>query len=277
MIDIQPTDLRYFFEIAKTLNISRAAERLNVGQPALSQSLRRLETVVGAKLFDRFKSGVQLTAAGRRLLVEGRISIENWDRLKQVALSSDQEIEGRYSVGCHTGVGSYALPTFMKELMTEHQRLEINFTHGLSREMTEDVVSFRVDFGLVINPVRHPDLVIKVLCEDRVSFWKAKGALSETLIYDPALSQAQSLVKKSGRNFSRHMHSGSLEIVAILAQAGCGVALLPERIARRTPGLSLVDSGLPSVKDTLCLVYRADRHQTAAGRAIIDAISNAKI
>jgi DNA-binding transcriptional LysR family regulator len=277
MMDIQPSDLRYFFEVAKTLNISRASERLNIGQPALSQSIRRLESVVGTRLLDRFKTGVQLTAAGQRLLDEGRAAIEKWDRLKEAARSSETEIEGSYSLGCHVSVGVYSLPSVVKEILSKHPRLELRLAHGLSREIAEDVISFRVDFGLVINPVRHPDLVIRELCQDRVGFWAEKSGISDVLICDPALAQTQALIKKLPSGFKRYLYSSSLEVIAELAARGCGVAILPERIAHLHSELSLWKKDLPTVRDRLCLVYRADRHLTASARLIVDSIIKARI
>jgi DNA-binding transcriptional LysR family regulator len=166
----------------------------------------------------------------------------------------------------------------MSDLLNQHPHLEINLIHALSREIFEDVISFRIDFGIVMNPVSHPDLVIKPLLEDRVSLWRSSKAIENTLIYDPELSQAQILLKKLGARkiFPRHLHSSSLEIVARLAEAGCGVAVLPGRVAEQYPGLVLSEYGNLFIKDRLCLVYRADRHLTAAAKAIIGFISQSK-
>lgn len=275
-MDIQPTDLRYFFEVSKTLNISRAAERLNIGQPALSQAIQRLEAVLDTRLLDRFKTGVQLTAAGRKLLSEGRPAIESWEKLRDSVRASEHEIGGSYSLGCHVSVGVYALPVILSEILKQHPKLEIKLTHALSREIAENVISFRNDFGLVINPVRHPDLVIRELCKDRVGFWSAKTAPNDVLICDPSLAQTQALLKKH-TGFRRSIHSPSLELIAKVAESGCGVAILPERVARLHPGLAPWKKDPATPQDRLCLIYRADRHRTASARAIADIILAAKI
>ncbi len=277
MMDVNPTDLRYFFEVAQTLNISRAAERLNIGQPAVSQALQRIERILGVALFDRFKTGVQLTPSGQKLLNEGRAALEAWENMYRAAQSAESAIEGRYTLGCHTAVAMYTLSRFLKGMLESHPKLEIVLKHGLSREVAGDVISFKTDFGLVMNPVRHPDLVIKYVCEDRVSCWKTTECIEDTLIFDPALSQSQVLLKKIEKTLKikRHLTSGSLEVVANLASSGCGIAVLPARVAALYPNLVAVNKDLPSVLDRLALVYRADRSFTASARVIVDSIVKA--
>lgn len=277
-MDINPTDLRYFFEVAQALNISRAAERLNIGQPAVSQAIQRIEKILGVPLFDRFKTGVQLTPSGQKLLNEGRTALEAWENMYRAAQSAVSVVEGRYTLGCHTAVALYTLPKFLKTLMMDYPRLEIVLKHGLSREVAADVISFKTDFGLVMNPVRHPDLVINYVCEDKVSCWKTSDCVEDVLIFDPALSQSQSLLKKIEKTLKikRHLTSASLEVVANLAANGCGIGVLPARVAALYPNLVPVHKDLPWVLDRLALVYRADRSFTASARVIVDSISRAK-
>ncbi len=278
-MDINPTDLQYFLVSAETLNLSRAAERLGVGQPTMSQAIRRLESGIGTQLFDRYKTGVRLTPAGARLLLQGRAALEDWAKLKKDVLAADVSIEGKYSIGCHVSLGLYILPVFLNALLDENPRLEIQLVHGLSREVTEDVISFRVDFGIVANPTKFPDLVIKELCRDEVGYWIARGGDEKTMVYDPNLTQSRKLVAQFDTKnplFNRWVESSSLELVASLAETGCGVAILPERVAKKYPKLRAFRPELPRYQDRVCLIYRADRKISAAARVIIDKISDAE-
>ena len=76
---INQTDLKYFVEVAKSLHLTRAAERLGVTQPALSHCLKRLEAETKTVLFIRSKKGVSLTRSGQRLADQAIELIEKWN------------------------------------------------------------------------------------------------------------------------------------------------------------------------------------------------------
>src|SRR5687768_10713261 len=110
-------DLTYFLEVAATRNISRAAERLGITQPALSLALKRLENTIGTELLIRTKVGVQLTKPGVRVAARARDLIDEWHKLRNDALRDEHEISGRYCIGCHPSVALYSLPHFLPNLL----------------------------------------------------------------------------------------------------------------------------------------------------------------
>ena len=191
-----PWDLRYFQEIAHTSNLSRAAERLGVGQPTLSLALKRLEESLQVKLFLRRNRGLTLTSAGQRLLRESNRLLSDWESIVSETKKSETELVGRYTLGCHPSVAIYALKNVLRDLYVSSPGIEIQLTHGLSRVICERVISGSIDFGIVVNPVKHPDLVIYKLASDEVGFWKVPRGLDNLLIYNPELTQSQSLLNK---------------------------------------------------------------------------------
>jgi len=85
------SQLRAFVEIAKVGQLTRAAERLHLSQPALSGQLKALEESLGVSLFERSSSGMALTASGRSLLAEAESVLAGIQQLKQTA----QHLQGR--------------------------------------------------------------------------------------------------------------------------------------------------------------------------------------
>ncbi len=273
-----PTELRYFMEVANTLNLSRAAERLGVSQPTLTLAMRRLEDSFGQPVLIRGKTGVKLTKSGEKLYDRARFLFEEWEKIRSDIGDDEAQVRGTFTIGCHVSVALYTLPSLLPKLFKEFPHLEIKVSHALSRTITESVISSRVDFGIVVNPVQHPDLVIKSLMQDEVSFWignKIKSVDEETiLIYDPEMLQSQTLVKQAGNKghvFQRRLESSSLEVITSLVAAGVGCGVLPGRVAQRDPELNLkkVPGTWPIFNDKICLIYRADAQRSAASRQII--------
>src|SRR5882724_6957198 len=99
-----PSELHYFLEVAHSLNMSRAAERLGISQPALTFAIQRLESSLDQKVLVRGKTGVQLTTAGKNLVLKARQLLEDWERIRADAAKDETEIRGRYTIGCHHSV-----------------------------------------------------------------------------------------------------------------------------------------------------------------------------
>ncbi len=171
---INQTDLKYFLELSKSLHVSRAAERLGVTQPTLSHCLKRIEAETKTQLFIRSKKGITLTDSGRRLAERATELILKWDEVLLSAQNEVQKVAGVIRFGCHSAVAQYTLPFFLPDLLKRYPDLTFQFSHGLSRHMAEDVISQKLDAAFVVNPVAHPDLIIKDLSKDRVTLWKAK-------------------------------------------------------------------------------------------------------
>ncbi|MGO6722323.1 LysR family transcriptional regulator [Rhizobium ruizarguesonis] len=91
--------LRYFLAVAEEGNFTRAAGKLGIGQPPLSQQIRDLEREVGAALFHRVPHGAELTAAGTAFLGEAKASLAAAEKAKLVAQSANRGETGRLSLG----------------------------------------------------------------------------------------------------------------------------------------------------------------------------------
>ncbi|NKM31301.1 LysR family transcriptional regulator [Rhizobium laguerreae] len=91
--------LRYFLAVAEEGNFTRAAGKLGIGQPPLSQQIRDLEREVGATLFHRVPHGAELTAAGTAFLGEAKASLAAAEKAKLAAQSANRGETGRLSLG----------------------------------------------------------------------------------------------------------------------------------------------------------------------------------
>jgi len=273
-----PTDLKYFVEIAQTQNVSRAAERLGISQPSLSLAMQRLEQSVGAPLLLRSKRGVSLTQAGKQLLAQAKKLLQAWEEVRGAALSSMEEVQGSYTLGCHSSVAMHSLHGIIPALLAANPHLNLTLKHDLSRKIAEDVISMKVDMGIVVNPVQHPDLVIVPLCKDEFTLWRAqKMAVEDVLICDTDLVQAQTLMKKLGRDgvkIERVLTSDSLEVIADLTAHGAGYGLLPAQVAVRARHKLIRVAKAPVFSDDHCLIFRVENRGVKSIQVIQKAIKS---
>lgn len=270
------TELIYFREVASTLNISRAAERLGISQPSLSMALKKLENTVQAPLLIRNKNGVQLTKSGRFLSLNIKTLLSEWEMLQSLTKQQTTEMSGSFVLGCHASVAQYTLARFLSTLFKKYPHVDIRLEHNLSRLVVEKIIGYEIDIGIVVNPIAHPDLTIVNLFDDRVTLWSKSGEVHDVLIFEPNLHQTQSILRKLNTKksaFQKHLTSSSLEVVANLTSQGVGTGILPTRVAEMWK-LKNCGQDFPHFDDKICLVYRGDAQRTAAAKAIISLIKD---
>ncbi len=265
---LSPQDVTYFLAMAQHLSLRAAAAELHITQPALSHSLKRLETQLDSQLFERTAKGLRLTPAGQRLQSESQSLLPQWQSLSQKSSSQ----LGRLRVGMHASVATYMAPTLLRHFMEKDLTLGMELVHSLSRDLVRQVLEGELDLALAMNPSEHPSLVIREILDDHVEVYAAarRTFVAEHLIYDPALAQSQWILKslrRAGHEFRTHTHSGSLEVIRAIAEEGMGAAILPARVAAlsRKPLRPLLKSG-PRYRDRLCIVTRPHFAQHEPGQ-----------
>jgi DNA-binding transcriptional LysR family regulator len=279
-----PADLTYFIEVSKTQNLSRTAKRIGISQPSLTLAIQRLELTIGTELLIRSKSGVTLTKAGKCLLSHAKELLQLWDTVKAESLATHYEVQGSFTLGIHPSVALTTLSHFMPKLLMDYPKLEIQLKHDLSRNISEEVINCSIDLGFIVNPIKHPDLIIQKLYTDKVTFWHATkqpytqqlDSDNAILILHPELIQTQWLLKRINRlgiKFKRILTSTSLEVIANLTANGCGVGIIPTSVAESMyPNKLLAMPNMPSYQDEICLVYRHENRRIKGLQAIVHSI-----
>lgn len=264
-----PQDLNYFLAVAQAGSLSLAAKQLAVAQPSLTLAIQRLEKSVNSSLFIRTRKGVTLTKAGHRLLAESRDLVKRWESVRDLLAREAQEVRGRLLLGVHVSVAVYSLKQFLPDLLARHHDLEVHLLHDLSRTITQRVIDLEVDAGLVINPIRHPDLIVKPIASDEVTVWAAAHANEEILLVEPGLAQSQFILRRLRTKYRRTLECSSLEVIRALAEAGTGHAILPARVAN-SKKLKPVPN-MPKFSDELCFIYRHEHRGWTSLQALAKA------
>ena len=115
--------LRYFVAVAEHRNFSRAAERMRVAQPSLSQQILKLEAEMGQPLFDRLARGVMPTEAGRRLLTHAHRILADLAEARRCGDECREGVAGAVSIGIIPTIAPYVLRPILTACRAEHAEL----------------------------------------------------------------------------------------------------------------------------------------------------------
>ncbi|MDH5243572.1 MAG: LysR family transcriptional regulator [Chloroflexota bacterium] len=154
-----------FLETARQGNLSRAAESLHIGQPALTARLQALEGELGSPLFDRGRRGMQLTAAGRAFLPYAQRAVLALEEGAGLVTALARGDVGELVVGAAPAVSAYVLPGLLVRFTERHPSVRLVVRTGHSEEILEMALRQDVDVGLV-RELRHPDIESRPLYDD---------------------------------------------------------------------------------------------------------------
>jgi DNA-binding transcriptional LysR family regulator len=149
--------LRYFVAVAEELHFARAAERLNITPPSLTQQIQAFEIELGVRLLNRTKRSVELTDAGRRLLEEARKTIRQAEHTELVGRQAGRGDLGRIEIGYMTssaccGIVSRCLADFHER----HPLVELQLHKWETQQQLSSLAERRLDVGFVRPPDRYP-------------------------------------------------------------------------------------------------------------------------
>jgi DNA-binding transcriptional LysR family regulator len=158
--------LRCFLAVAEDLHFGRAAKRLNISQPPLTQHIKSLEQELGARLFERTKRSVRITEAGSALLDEARLLIAQADGLRHVVQRADKGRSGTLRAGFITS----AIFTKTRLLYSKMSRgvpgATVMWQEMNSSEQVDALREGKIDIGFLHTPVEHHDLEARVIVRD---------------------------------------------------------------------------------------------------------------
>ena len=160
--------LRAFVAVAEELHFGRAARRLHLSQPPLSMQIRRLEDDVGARLFERDRRGVTLTAPGAALLGRARHLLAEAARAKVEVGRVASGVGGVFSIAYTAAATHRLLPRVVPRMRARMPHLQLERTEVRSALQAQAIREGRIELGLVCAPVDALDLVLHPLAHERL-------------------------------------------------------------------------------------------------------------
>lgn len=165
-MSIETRQLRYFLAVAEELHFGRAAKRLHMTQPPLSQAIQQLEAELGVELFHRTTRHISLTAAGQALLPEARKLLQHADQLATIAQRAASGEIGKLSLAFVSIADYSVLPPSLRSFRQAYPQVEIELREATSNIQLSALEKGEIDAGLLIPPI--PEPLSKILAYQRL-------------------------------------------------------------------------------------------------------------
>ncbi|CAB3935009.1 LysR family transcriptional regulator [Achromobacter insolitus] len=244
--------LRQFVVLATELNYRKAAARLHMTQPPLSVAIKRLETEIGADLFERDRLGVRLTVAGGAFLREAKRLLEGADAALQAARDAAEGRMGALRVCAVPSAALHLLPRMLPEFTQRFPHIRLRLSSGSTVSILAGLQRGELDAaflvppasgvpGIAITALRRERLVLAVPAGHRVAGMKQvrlSDLTDETLVtlaHSDSPGFAGEIVAACQRAgfHPRVLQESSHALISLpLIAAGLGIAIVPAALRR---------------------------------------------
>jgi DNA-binding transcriptional LysR family regulator len=229
-----------FIAVAEELHFGRAAARLNMGQPPLSQHIRRLEADLGVALFQRSRRKVEMTAAGRAFLEEARLLSAQADRARMIARKADRGEIGQLSIGFVPSGNHGQLTDVLSCFRERYPDVDVDVQSLSTTAQLTALSEGRLQIGFIRMPVTATGLKIRVIWrEPMVVALKQDDPLAKQSTINIAALAPHTLIL-----FPRRLAPGFYDfILGLLLQARTRPTRI-EEVEHMRPKLAMVAKGL---------------------------------
>jgi DNA-binding transcriptional LysR family regulator len=294
-MDVELDDLQALIVLAETLHFGRAADRLNVSQPALSKRIRRMEDRIGGPLLIRGYRDVQLTEAGRLLASRSRHLIAEASATLALTGRAARGEAGLLRIGF--GIASIfgLLPDVVQRFRGAHPDVQLHLRDMSTPDQIDALVRGEIDVGFIRHRAADDRLQMRHVLDERLvaalgphSRWNTRAGLrsveSEAFIiiarsrsasfYDHVLSVC------AAAGFAPRIvqEANELFTVVSLVRAGLGISLVPRSAALlRLPGVRFYELGMPEAAWNIALAWHRDSDRVPLVRRFVDAVPAAPV
>ena len=240
------TQLKYALAIAEHQNFTKAAEKCFVTQPTLSTQIQKLEDELGVVIFDRGKKPIELTDAGRKIVLQARNIVNEADRIQDIVDQHKGFIGGEFRLGIIPTIMPTLLPMFLKNFIKKYPKVKLKIEELTTDEILTRIQDGHLDAAIAATPLENDSIKERVLYfEPFVGYIptnhrlkdKEKLEISDLEINDMLLLEdghcfrdgvinlCKTFKDQEGESFQ--LESGSIETLIKLSNEDLGMTLLP--------------------------------------------------
>ncbi|WP_230625554.1 LysR family transcriptional regulator [Cupriavidus necator] len=248
-INFDLTDLRLFLAVADEQNLTRGAHRVFLSPSAASSRIRKLEEHTSAPLFYRNLQGLELTALGTAFHRHARLVLRQVD-LFQDEFDVDGSGAGRLRIFANTTAVTEFMPEILARFMAKRPGITVDMLERVTADIVNGVLEETADIGIVAGPIAQEGLQVIPFSSDNVVLvtpqshpLSAHHSVRYVDVLDypqiglhegsSMLSFVRDVARQHGKPLKVRIQVRSFEAMCCMAEAGVGVALVPESAALR--------------------------------------------
>jgi LysR family hydrogen peroxide-inducible transcriptional activator len=278
--------LRYFIAVADEGSFSRAAAKVRVAQPSLSQQIRKLEAEVGQPLFDRLPRSVVLTEAGRCFIDYARQILASIGDARRCVDELKGEVAGALAVGAISTIAPYVLPELVVTFQKHYPQVTLEIVEDVTAGITRRIEAGELDVALASTCQQSPTLRREALASEPLLALVPEGhpLAKKTMVELDDLKSQRFLLLHEMHCLSQQVNhllesrrlrpeialAGSqLSTIANMVAASIGVSIVPQLMVKHyaTPGCVSLPFAPPVPERELNLLYNPLRFQSKAAAA----------
>jgi DNA-binding transcriptional LysR family regulator len=250
---IEVRQARYFLAVTEELHFGRAANRLNMSQPPLSQAIRQLERELGVRLLDRTSRSVSLTDTGRVFAEECRRLIGAARRAEDVAAQAEAGLFGTLRIGAVTLSFAETLPRIIARFRTSRPGVKLNVEEIDTPQGRDGLLNHEIDVAIIrlaepvrrlrTRPLRRDQLVVATPSDYPSVPDSTDGIDLSTLCDEPWVwlrrdvspdyhDQLLTACRQAGFTPDAHCHANSITTQLAMVASGLGITLVPNAAIR---------------------------------------------
>ncbi|MDB5581258.1 MAG: transcriptional regulator, LysR family [Bradyrhizobium sp.] len=273
-INFDLQQLQAFIAVAERGSFRAAAEQINLSPPALSRRIERLETGLGARLFNRTTREVELTGLGRVFLERARAALDDLEAAMLGVADLAATRTGLVTVACVPSAALYFLPAVISRFCTQYPAIRLRVIDEAVNTVISSVLSGESDFGISFMGTRVPEIDFEPIHTDPFVLamrrnhrlagraWVSWAELEEERLIAVARSSGNrqlldDALAKAGRHPASILEVSHIATLLGMVEAGLGVAAVPRMaISPRHSALKGVPLRQPAVSRSLGLIAR---------------------
>ena len=240
--------LEIFTTVVDEGGMSKAAKKLYISQPTVSQAIAELEKYYGVKLFERLSQKIYLTREGELMLSFSRHILDSFKQMEEAIYHAAEKTSLR--IGCSVSVGICLINDILEEAKKRMPECEINVLVANSSDIEQDILNNKVDLGIVEGIIKSKDLNITPVCEDELvivcgknhKFSKKKKITLDMLEGQDYISresgsternQIENVFEDQGIYLKRIFSSTNTEAIKNAVIRGHGIAVFSKKVIEK--------------------------------------------